>query len=99
MSYPARAEGLGKYGNDTTKLYTSELNRRPQIYKIKEKDKLSYGWYLDIFQKWKWLRRETADGIELPTQEKIKTFKGKENYEILGILEADAIKPVEMKDK
>ena len=38
-------------------------------------------------------------GMELPNQEKIRTFEGKETYRYLGILEADTIKKVEMKEK
>ena len=38
-------------------------------------------------------------GIELPNQDKIRTLREKETYKYLGILEADTIKQVEMKDK
>ena len=37
--------------------------------------------------------------MELPSQDKIRTLGEKETYKYLGILEADNIKPVEMKDK
>ena len=37
--------------------------------------------------------------MELPNQDKIRTLGEKETYEYLGILEADTIKQVEMKDK
>ena len=37
--------------------------------------------------------------MQLPNQEKIRTFGKKETYKYLGILEADAIKQVEMKEK
>ena len=37
------------------------------------------------------------DGIELPNQEKIRTFG--ETYKYLGILGADTIKQAEMKEK
>ena len=40
-----------------------------------------------------------TDKIELPTQDKIRTLGEKETYKYLGILEADTIKQVEMKDK
>ena len=40
-----------------------------------------------------------TDGMELTNQEKIRTFGEKETYKYLGILEADTIKQVEMKDK
>ena len=43
-------------------------------------------------------KREITEGIELPNQEKIRTF-GKKNYEYLGILDADTIIRVEMKKK
>ena len=38
-------------------------------------------------------------GMELPNQEKIRTLGGKETYKYLGILEADTIKQVKMKEK
>ena len=38
-------------------------------------------------------------GIEQPIQERIRTFREKENYKYLGILEADIIKQVVMKEK
>ena len=39
------------------------------------------------------------DGMELPNQDKIRMLGEKENYKYLGILEADTIKQMEMKDK
>ena len=39
------------------------------------------------------------DGIEIWNQDKIRTFEEKETYKYLGILEADTIKKVELKDK
>ena len=44
-------------------------------------------------------KRHLTDGMELPNQDKIKTLAENETYEYLGILEADTIKQVEMKDK
>ena len=44
-------------------------------------------------------KKETSEGIELPSQEKIRTLGEKENYKYLGILEADMIKQTEMKEK
>ena len=44
-------------------------------------------------------KRHLTDGIELPNQDKIRTLGEKETYNYLGILEADTIKQVEMKDK
>ena len=41
-------------------------------------------------------KRETMERIELPNQKKERK---KENYKYLGILEADTIKQVEMKEK
>ena len=38
-------------------------------------------------------------GIELPNHDKIRTLKENEPYKYLGILEADTIKQVQMKDK
>ena len=40
-----------------------------------------------------------TDGMELPNQDKIRTLGEKETYKYLGILEADTIKQVEMKEK
>ena len=40
-----------------------------------------------------------TEGMELPNQEKIRTLGEKETYKYLVILEADAIKKLEMKDK
>ena len=40
-------------------------------------------------EEWK---RQTMEGIELPNQERIRTFGEKENYKYLGILEVDTIK-------
>ena len=39
------------------------------------------------------------EGIELPNQDKIRTLAENETYKYLGILEADTIKQVEMKNK
>ena len=44
----------------------------------------------------KWHR---TDRMELPNQNKIRTLAENETYKYLGILEADTIKKVEMKDK
>ena len=44
-------------------------------------------------------KRYLTGGIELPNQDKIKTLEGNETYKYLGILEADTIKLVEMKEK
>ena len=44
-------------------------------------------------------KRHLTDGMELPNQEKIRTLGEKETYKYFGILEADAIKQVEMNDK
>ena len=40
-----------------------------------------------------------SDGMEQPNQDKIRTLAENETYKYLGILEADTIKQVEMKDK
>ena len=37
--------------------------------------------------------------MELPNQDKIRTLAENETYKYLGILEADTIKQVEMKDR
>ena len=39
------------------------------------------------------------DGIELPNQDMVRTRGEKETHKYLGILEADTIKQVEMKEK
>ena len=44
-------------------------------------------------------KRYVMDGMELPNQEKIGTLKEKETYIYWGILEANTIKQVEMKEK
>ena len=44
-------------------------------------------------------KRHLTDGIELPNQEKVRTHAENETYKYLGILEADTIKQVEMKNK
>ena len=40
-----------------------------------------------------------TDGMKLPNQDKIRTLGEKETYKYLGILEANTIKQMEMKDK
>ena len=44
-------------------------------------------------------KRHLTDGIELPNQDKIRTLSENETYKYLGILEADTIKQVKMKNK
>ena len=44
-------------------------------------------------------KRHLTDGFELPNQDKIRTLGENETYKYLGILEADAIKQKQMKDK
>ena len=44
-------------------------------------------------------KRHLTDGMELPNQDKIRTLAENETYRYLGILEADTIKQVEMKNK
>ena len=44
-------------------------------------------------------KRHLTDGIELSNQNKIRTLAENETYKYLGIMEADTIKQVEMKDK
>ena len=43
-------------------------------------------------------KRQMAEGLELPNQEKIRTLREKEKYNYLGILETDTIKHAEMKE-
>ena len=44
-------------------------------------------------------KRHMTDGMELPSQNKIRTLGENESYKYFGILEADSSKQVEMKDK
>ena len=44
-------------------------------------------------------KRRLTDAMKLRHQDKIRTLEEKETYKYLGILEADTIKQVEMKDK
>ena len=44
-------------------------------------------------------KRHMTEGIELPNKEKIKTLGSKETYKYMGIMEADIIKQVEMREK
>ena len=43
-------------------------------------------------------KRHMTDGIELPNRDKVRTLEENETYKYLGILEADTIKQVQMKD-
>ena len=45
------------------------------------------------------MKRHLTEGMEIPGQDKIRTLKEKQTYKYLGILEANSIKKVEMKDK
>ena len=44
-------------------------------------------------------KRHITDRVELPNQDKIRRLGENETYKYLGILKADTIKQVEMKDK
>ena len=44
-------------------------------------------------------KRHQTDGMELPNQDKIRTLAENETYKYLGVLEADTIKQVEIKNK
>ena len=44
-------------------------------------------------------KRYMTEGIEVPNQEKIRMLREKETNKYFGILEADTIKQVEMKEK
>ena len=44
-------------------------------------------------------KRYVREGIELPNQDKIRTLGEKETYKYVGILQADTIKQVYMKEK
>ena len=44
-------------------------------------------------------KRHMTDGMELPNHDKNRVLGENETYKYLGILEADIIKQVEMKDK
>ena len=43
-------------------------------------------------------KRHITEGMELPNHDKIRTLEENETYKYLGILEADTIKQVQMKD-
>ena len=43
-------------------------------------------------------KRHMTDGMELPNHDNIRTLEEKETYKYLGILEADTVKQVKMKD-
>ena len=43
-------------------------------------------------------KRHITDGMELPNHVRIRTLEENETYKYLGILEADTIKQVQMKD-
>ena len=53
-------------------------------------------WAMLVMKSGKWHR---TDRIELPNQDKIRTLRENETYKYLGIMEADTIKYVQMKDK
>ena len=44
-------------------------------------------------------KRNLTEGMELQNQDKIRTLTESETYKYLGILEADSIKQVKMKEK
>ena len=44
-------------------------------------------------------KRFLTYGMELPNQDKVRKLRENETYKYLGILEADTIKQVEMKEK
>ena len=44
-------------------------------------------------------KRHMTDGMELPSQDKIRMLAENETYTYLDILEADTIKQMEIKDK
>ena len=44
-------------------------------------------------------KRQTMEGIKLSNQKRIKTLVEMENYNYLGILEADTIKQPEIKEE
>ena len=44
-------------------------------------------------------KRQITEGIELPNQERIRMSGEKETFKYLGILQADTIKQIKMKEK
>ena len=44
-------------------------------------------------------KQHLIDGMQLPSHDKVKTCRENKTYKYLGILEADTIKLVEMKEK
>ena len=44
-------------------------------------------------------KQHLTEGIELPNQEKIRTLREKETYKYMGILEAENMRQLKMKEK
>ena len=59
---------------------------------------MEFGWEKYAMLVMKIGKRHRTDGMELPNHDKIKTLRENETYKYLGILEADTIKQVEIKE-
>ena len=60
---------------------------------------IGFGWEKCAMLVMKSEKRGMTEGIKVPNQEKLRTLEEKKTYKYLGILEADTIKQVEIKEK
>ena len=77
---------MKKYWKNTIRIYSQDIGMEFGIEKC-------------VLLVMKSGKRHLTDGIELPNQDKIRTLAENKTYKYLGILEADTIKQVEMKNK
>ena len=88
---------------DDIKLFAKnekELETLIQIVRIYSQDiGMEFGLEKGAIPVMKSSKRHMTEGVELANQEKIRTLGEKEIYKYLGILKADTIKQVEMKEK
>ena len=76
-----------------------ELKTLIQIVRIYSQDiKMEFGIERCTKLEMKSSKRHMTEGVELPTQEKLRTLGDKENFKYWGILEADTIKQMKMKE-
>ena len=77
-----------------------ELETRIHAVRIYSQDiRMEFGIEKGATLVMKSVKRHMTDGMELPNHDKIRTLGENETYKYLGILEADTIKQVQMKDK
>ena len=88
---------------DDIKLFAkSERELETLIHTLKIESKYRDGiwhWKMRSVLVMKSGKRHLTDRIELPNQDKIRTLTENETYKYWGILKADTIKQMEMKDK